>query len=46
MTALLEVRGLAVNYGQIIACGEPDAIRSNEQVIEAYLGRDDGEGTP
>ena len=35
-----------LNFGQIIALGNPDEIRSNPQVIEAYLGRDDDEAGP
>jgi len=35
-----------LNFGQIIALGNPDQIRSNPQVIEAYLGRDDDDAGP
>jgi ABC-type branched-subunit amino acid transport system ATPase component len=31
----------ALNYGQIIAEGRPEEIRSNPEVIEAYLGKSD-----
>ncbi|MCL2495893.1 MAG: ABC transporter ATP-binding protein [Clostridiales bacterium] len=31
---------VVLNYGLIIAQGNPDAIRSNPQVIEAYLGKE------
>ncbi len=35
-----------LNFGQIIALGNPEQIRTNPQVIEAYLGRDDDEAGP
>ena len=30
-----------LNFGQLIAAGTPDAIRRNDQVIEAYLGKEE-----
>ena len=30
-----------LDYGVLIADGEPGEIRQNEQVLAAYLGRDD-----
>ncbi len=34
-----------LNFGRIIARGDPDTIRNDSQVIEAYLGREDDEVT-
>ncbi len=33
-------RVIVMHQGEILADGDPEAIRSNEQVIEAYLGED------
>ena len=30
---------VVMNFGKIIAKGDPDQIRNNPDVIEAYLGR-------
>jgi len=40
-------RQIAVlNFGQLIAQGTPDAVRANPEVVEAYLGDDDGSAFP
>ena len=31
---------VVINFGKIIATGDPEAVSSNEEVIEAYLGKD------
>ena len=34
-----------LNFGRIISRGDPDHVRNDPQVIEAYLGREDDEDT-
>ena len=34
---------VVLDFGSVIAAGEPAAIRENPRVLEAYLGRDAGE---
>ncbi|MFK3780141.1 ABC transporter ATP-binding protein [Agrobacterium sp. NPDC089420] len=30
-----------INFGEVIACGPPEAVRTNEKVVSVYLGSDD-----
>jgi branched-chain amino acid transport system ATP-binding protein len=30
-----------INFGEVITCGPPDAVRSDERVVSVYLGSDD-----
>jgi len=37
-------RVLVLDYGRVIACGSPDEVQRDEQVIRAYLGQELDEG--
>jgi len=37
-------RVLVLHFGQVLACGTPEEIKNNEDVIQAYLGEDWGDG--
>jgi branched-chain amino acid transport system ATP-binding protein len=35
-------RILVINFGKIIAEGNPEAVQKNPEVLKAYLGEEDG----